>query len=75
MAGRKIEVVSYSGYKGEEYPRSFVIDGKKIEVIEIMRMWIEEGLFIPSLQLSLQLTGETLSRGVPSGHKQHPSSW
>jgi len=43
VAGRKIEVNCYSGFKGEQTPRAFSIEGKGIEVIEIMRMWIEEG--------------------------------
>ncbi|MBM4136084.1 MAG: hypothetical protein FJ241_04545 [Nitrospira sp.] len=42
MTARKIEVISYSGYKGEESPRSISIDGEKIEIIEILKMWIEE---------------------------------
>lgn len=43
MSDKKIEVITYSGYRSEERPRSFVIDGEKIEVIGILRMWIEEG--------------------------------
>ncbi len=42
MQDKKIKVISYSGYKGEERPRSFVINGEKIEVIEMLGMWIEE---------------------------------
>lgn len=37
-----IEVVAYSGYRGEEYPKSFVTRGEKIEVSEILSMRIEE---------------------------------
>jgi hypothetical protein len=43
MSGKKIKVVSYSGGKGEESPRSFVLDGEKIEVLSVLRMWVEEG--------------------------------
>lgn len=43
MPARNIEVISYAGFKGEERPRSFVLDDNKIEVIEILKMWIEEG--------------------------------
>jgi hypothetical protein len=42
MTSGKIEVITYSGYKGEERPKSFVLDDNKIEVIEILKMWIEE---------------------------------
>ncbi len=38
----KISVSSYSGYRGDESPRAFSIRGERIEVIEIMKMWLEE---------------------------------
>ena len=44
MSDKKIEVVAYSGYRGEECPRSFILHNEKIEVIQILRMWIEERL-------------------------------
>lgn len=44
MPNERIGVITYSGYRGEETPRSFIFQGKKIEVSEILRMWIEEGL-------------------------------
>lgn len=40
----KIEVIAYSGGRGEEMPRSFVFRTDRIEVIEVLDMWIEEGL-------------------------------
>ena len=42
MSDEKIEVVAYSGYRGEEGPRSFILNNEKIEVIQILRIWIEE---------------------------------
>jgi hypothetical protein len=42
MADERITVSSYSGERGEESPRSFVLDGEKIEVLSLVRMWIEE---------------------------------
>ncbi|OGW52184.1 MAG: hypothetical protein A2Y81_02650 [Nitrospirae bacterium RBG_13_43_8] len=42
MSAETIEVVAYSGYRGEEYPKSFVIRGEKVEVSKILNMWIEE---------------------------------
>jgi hypothetical protein len=40
----KIEVIAYSGYRGEETPRAILLRGEKIEVIEILEQWIEERL-------------------------------
>jgi len=38
----KIEVIAYSGYRGEETPRTILFHGKRIEVFEILSQWIEE---------------------------------
>ncbi len=38
----KIEVVADSGYRGEEIPRVVLFHSEKIEVIEILRQWVEE---------------------------------
>jgi hypothetical protein len=38
----KIEVIAYSGYRGEETPRTILHQGKRVEVIEILGQWIEE---------------------------------
>lgn len=43
MPNERIEVIAYSSYRGEESPRAFILHGEKIEVIEILGMWIEEG--------------------------------
>ena len=40
--GRKIRVIAYSGYKGEESPRSFSLDEVKVEIASIIRSWVEE---------------------------------
>jgi hypothetical protein len=37
-----ITVDSYAGYKGEETPRSFTLDGRKIHVIEVLTRWYTE---------------------------------
>jgi len=42
MLAELIEVVAYSGYRGEECPRVFTTSGEKIEVKAILNMWIEE---------------------------------
>ena len=38
----KIEVIAYSGYRGEESPRTILFHGDQIEVTEILKAWIEE---------------------------------
>ncbi len=44
MSKEKVEVLAYSGYRGEEVPRSFKLRGARIEVSEISSRWIEEGV-------------------------------
>ena len=44
VAEEKIRVDAYSGYRGEETPREFIFHGKKVEVVEVLSAWIEEGL-------------------------------
>jgi hypothetical protein len=44
MSEEKIRVIAYSGYKGEETPRAFMLGGRRIEVVEIQESWIEEGI-------------------------------
>jgi len=43
MSDHRIHVITYSGYRGEETPRSILIHNEKIEVVAILNMWIEEG--------------------------------
>jgi hypothetical protein len=38
----KIQVIAYSGYRGEETPRTILLGWKRIEVVEILKQWIEE---------------------------------
>ena len=42
MSEEKIEVIAYAGYRGEETPRIVLLRDKRIEVIEILKQWIEE---------------------------------
>jgi hypothetical protein len=37
-----VEVIMYSGYRGEEAPRRFILREKSVEVVEILDTWIEE---------------------------------
>lgn len=42
MFEEKINVIAYSGYRGEETPRAILLHGERIKVIEILSQWIEE---------------------------------
>jgi len=44
MSDKRIDVVTYSGYRGEETPRSILIHHEKIEVVAILNRWIGEGI-------------------------------
>jgi len=44
MTDRRISITSYSGYRNEEIPRAFFLDDRRIEIIELLDMWIEEAL-------------------------------
>jgi hypothetical protein len=44
MPDKRIEVITYSGYRGEESPRAFMLNGEKIEIARILDMWVEEGV-------------------------------
>jgi hypothetical protein len=44
MPKEKVEVVAYSGYRGEETPRVFKWRETIIEVAEISSSWLEEGV-------------------------------
>ena len=36
----EIQVQCYSGYRGEQTPRSILISGKQIDVVSILDMWL-----------------------------------
>jgi hypothetical protein len=42
MTEKPIEVSAWSGYRGEECPRSFILDGRRIEVLKVLEQWVEE---------------------------------
>ena len=44
MSLEKIEVIAYSGFRGEEIPKTFILDEKRIKIVEIQDRWVEEGL-------------------------------
>jgi hypothetical protein len=44
MSDEKIEVIAYSGYRGEESPKAFILRGQRIEVVGVQERWVEERL-------------------------------
>ena len=44
MSEEKVHVMAYSGNRGEETPRTLMLGGRRIEVVEIQESWIEEGV-------------------------------
>jgi hypothetical protein len=42
MSDTRLDVTIYAGYRGAERPSSFVFEGIRIEVLEIVRTWVEE---------------------------------
>ncbi len=36
---KRVEVIAYSGYKANERPLSFVLDGKRLEVENVIDRW------------------------------------
>ncbi|MFH1490425.1 MAG: hypothetical protein ABII06_16075 [Pseudomonadota bacterium] len=41
-AGKTIQVVAYSGYKANERPLRFTLEGRKLEVRQVLSRWTEE---------------------------------
>jgi hypothetical protein len=54
----KIKVIAYSGYRGEEAPRTILLRGERIEVIEVLKQWIEEGLEDRATKRFYQIKGD-----------------
>ena len=44
MYREQIDVISYSGRKGDERPVTFILRGLRIDVVEILDHWVEEGV-------------------------------
>jgi hypothetical protein len=57
MTKEKVEVIAYSGYRGEEVPRVFHWRGMKVEVSEIRSRWIEEGRGDRDTKRGFKVTG------------------
>ena len=44
MIEDKVEVIAYSGYRGEEIPKAIILHNERIAVVEILDSWVEEGV-------------------------------
>ncbi len=44
MHVEQIDVIAYADRKGDERPKTFVLRGLRIDVVEILDLWIEEGI-------------------------------
>ena len=53
----RITVTAYSGHRGEETPRELTVRGKRVEVVEILKAWIEEGLESRSIRRFFEVKG------------------
>lgn len=42
MSWEPVEVIAYAGHRGEESPRTLILEGKRIEVKKILDRWSEE---------------------------------
>ena len=57
MPNKKIEVVSYSGYRGEETPRAFFLGAGRVEIVEILERWKEQGAVDRSIKRYFKVKG------------------
>lgn len=76
MKERRISVTAYSGFRGEEKPRSFVLEGERIEVSGIEREWIEEDADTGEMMRRFRVRGNDgfihlLSRDEKTGSWYH----
>jgi len=58
MPEQKIKVIAYSGYRSEETPKTILLHGTGIEVIEILNQWIEERLEDRTTKRFYQIKGD-----------------
>jgi hypothetical protein len=58
VSEERIEVIAYSGYRGEETPRIILLQGERIEVIEILSRWVEESLEYSTRKRFYQVRGD-----------------
>jgi hypothetical protein len=70
----RIEVITYSGYRGEERPVAFLLQGERIEVLEILDKRIEEAFAERTRTRSFTVKGSDGSTHLLCYHEQS-SEW
>ncbi len=58
MPDKKVEVVSYSGYRGEETPRAFFLGSVRVGVVEILERWKEQRVAEKSIKRYFKAKGD-----------------
>jgi hypothetical protein len=58
----KIDLIAYSGYRGEGTPRTILFRWERIEVIEILKQWIEERFDNRNMRRFYQVKGSDGNR-------------
>lgn len=58
MPDKKFEVVSYSGYRGEETPRAFILGSRRVEIVEVLDRWKEQRVAERSIKIYFKVKGD-----------------
>lgn len=70
----RVETIAYSGYRGEESPRAFILDGKRIEVLQVMEQWIEEDAATKKIRRCFRVKGDDFATHLLS-HLEVDGVW
>ena len=54
----RIEVIAYSGSRGEETPRSLILEGRRIDVVRILKRCIEEDRESKKIRRAFHVQGD-----------------
>jgi hypothetical protein len=64
MTERAVEVFAYSGYRDEESPRSFVLDGRRIAVRKVLEQWVEEDVVTRVKRRCFRVKGDDFRKHI-----------
>jgi hypothetical protein len=62
MPYEPIVIIAYAGYRGEESPRAFILNGKRIEVRKILAQWVEEDVVSKRTFRCFKVEGDNLGQ-------------
>lgn len=74
MNTEPIDVISYSGRKGYERPTTFILHGLRIDVLEILDYWLEEGFKDRMLKRFFKIRGSD-GNTHRLYHDEHTLEW